>query len=124
MNNSNNLMAVLLVFLTVMMVVSGQSLWKYQLKKLENSDISIFKKYVIIGKTYTFWIGAFAYIFATIMWIYILSKFDFSLVHPLNCMGYILALIIGKYAFDEPVGLIRILGVIVIIIGVIIITRQ
>ena len=124
MNNSNNLMAVLLVFITVMMVVSGQSLWKYQLKKLEDSDMPIFKKYIFLIKSYTFWVGASAYIFATVMWIYILSKFDFSLVHPLNCMGYILALIIGKFVFNEPVGLIRILGVIVIIIGVIIITRQ
>ena len=121
---NNYLGAVILVFTTVALVVSSQSLWKYKLLQLQENNLSLLAKYIELAKSPIFWIGMLGYIIATIMWIYILSIYDFSLVHPLNSMGYILALLIGHFFFYEKVGLNRIAGVIAIIIGIIILTRR
>jgi multidrug transporter EmrE-like cation transporter len=46
-----------------------------------------------------------------------------SVAYPLMSLGYILTLVIGVLVFKEPISMSRILGVVVIIIGVILISR-
>lgn len=64
------------------------------------------------------------YAFASVLWIYILNKGELSYVYPIQSTAFIFALIIGITIFKEDLSLTKVLGVLVICLGVIIITRK
>ncbi|MHB1651890.1 MAG: EamA family transporter [Desulfitobacteriaceae bacterium] len=68
--------------------------------------------------------GLMVYAFASVLWIYILNKGELSYVYPIQSTAFIFALIIGTTAFKEHLTPTKIIGVLVICLGVIIITRK
>lgn len=117
---------VFLVLITVSIVLSGQTLWKLLLKRLayENPQFVLWRSWPLILKSPLFWLGAMTYTFATAMLIFILSIYDFSIVLPMSSMGYVMALLIGRFIFHEPVTLHKIGGVILILLGVLFLSRS
>ncbi len=59
-----------------------------------------------------------------LFWLYVLSKLDLSKAYPMVALGYVLTFILGWFFLDEPVKPMRIIGLIVIVSGVIIISRS
>jgi multidrug transporter EmrE-like cation transporter len=118
--------AVILIFITVSIVLLGQTMWKSLLKRLasEDQEFILWHSWPLILKSPLFWLGGVTYIVATVMLIFILSIYDFSIVTPLSSMGYILALLIGRFVFCEPLNLAKIAGVVLIIFGVFFLTRS
>ena len=69
-------------------------------------------------------LGVAFYVVSLAVWLMVLSRVDVSYAYPMLSVGYIVAALAGKYFFNEPLGLVRWAGIIVICIGVYLITRS
>jgi multidrug transporter EmrE-like cation transporter len=67
--------------------------------------------------------GLALYVISVLNWLIVLGRMELSVAYPLMSLGYILTLLIGAWLFHEPVTVVRVVGVLVIILGVVLITR-
>ncbi len=58
------------------------------------------------------------YFLQTLMWLHLGRHYQLSFVYPLLGVGYVLALFVGMAIFDEPFILRRLIGAMIIVIGV------
>lgn len=114
----------LLILLTIfnsILMVTGQTLWKLGASGKDVHSLGqllrLFLSPYIIG-------GLTVYAFASVLWIYVLNKGELSYVYPIQSTAFIFAMIIGTTIFKEELTLTKIVGVLVICLGVIIITRR
>ncbi|ANE48910.1 hypothetical protein SY83_13140 [Paenibacillus swuensis] len=117
-----------MIFIIVLTGVGGPPLIKLgamretnRINSIMSGDIlSVF--YVLINP-YIF-LGLVLYFVSAVTWIVILSKYQLSFVSPLLSVNYIFSLIVGYYLFQEPVNMARIIGAVIITIGVVIMTLK
>ncbi|HCU04704.1 MAG: 4-amino-4-deoxy-L-arabinose transferase [Gammaproteobacteria bacterium GWE2_42_36] len=68
--------------------------------------------------------GITCYVLSVILWLLVLSRTDVSIAYPLTSIGFILAPI-GAYLFlGENLSATRIVGILVILLGVYFVTRS
>ena len=70
------------------------------------------------------WISAICYMMSIVLWLVVLSKTDVSYAYPFLSIGYVLSVIVGYFAFHEAVTSIRVIGIAVICVGVVLISRS
>ena len=70
------------------------------------------------------WGAMASYAVSILMWMSVLSKVEVSFAYPFLSIGYIFAAVFGYMLFNEDLSMVRILGIIVICIGVILISRS
>ena len=114
-------MLIILTIFNSMLMVTGQTLWKLGATGKEVNTLGqllrlFLSPYVLAG--------LMVYAFASVLWIYILNKGELSYVYPIQSTAFIFALIIGTTIFKEQLTASKIIGVLVICLGVIIITRK
>ncbi|MEK4061086.1 MULTISPECIES: EamA family transporter [Paenibacillus] len=107
-----------LLLLNIIMLASGQILFKLGLGKmggvsLDNAWKALFNLYIIAG--------LFLYVFATLIWFVVLSRIPLSVAYPVQSIAYVLGLLAALFIFNEPVTLIKWVGMAVIMVGVLII---
>lgn len=68
--------------------------------------------------------GIALYIFSLGAWLLTLSRVEVSLAYPLTSLGYVFTALVGYYVLQENMGLMRIAGILVIMIGVYLVTRS
>jgi multidrug transporter EmrE-like cation transporter len=68
-------------------------------------------------------LGCVLYVASVVNWLIVLSRWELSVAYALMSMAYILTFVVGVWKFDEPVSAVRITGLVVIVLGVILITR-
>ncbi|MFA6170129.1 MAG: EamA family transporter [Candidatus Margulisiibacteriota bacterium] len=61
---------------------------------------------------------------SSLFWLVVLSRLPLSLVYPMVSIGYVLVALVSMYLFREPVSAVRWLGIVVIVAGVILISRS
>jgi multidrug transporter EmrE-like cation transporter len=66
----------------------------------------------------------FIYIFSIAIWIFVLSRVDVSIAYPFLSLGYVLNTVAAHYWLHERFTFLRIFGVVVILLGVFIITKE
>ena len=125
--NKLNLHALALAVICILLVVAGQTLMKLAIVRsggmpvLEIGIAGLVRKFV----SAPYILIAFAlYGVSAILWLQVLSKLDFSVAFPMVSMTYIGTLIIGRFMFDEPVNLCRVIGVLLICSGVFFVIRS
>ncbi len=70
------------------------------------------------------WGSGICYVLSIALWLVVLSKVDVSYAYPFLSIGYVLSAIAGYFFFAEHITLVRIVGIAVICIGVILISRS
>lgn len=116
----------ILFLVTTSLLVVGQALWKIASGQLtgaaQNGVVILLMKLIT---NIPFIVGCIFYVFATGLWIYLLGQYEYSKIYPIfvgTCV--ILALIVGSFFFGESQHLWnKVIGSIVIIIGIYIITN-
>lgn len=105
-----------LILLNTVILVAGQFLWKYGMMKttFKLDPLSIIK---ILFSPFIF-SGLVMYGFATILWLFILSRVPLSVAYPVQSIAYVLAVFGAYFIFHEPLSPTKIIGVILIILGV------
>jgi multidrug transporter EmrE-like cation transporter len=70
------------------------------------------------------WLGLICYAISVVVWILALSRVDVSIAYPMLSIGYIVNAVAASQLFNEPLGLGKVIGIGVIILGVYILARS
>jgi len=62
-------------------------------------------------------------VFAVLLWMYILKRYEFSIAYPLTSISYIFGIMAAQWILHESVPLTRWIGVGIIIVGVFFVAR-
>ncbi len=68
--------------------------------------------------------GLTLYVFSVGLWIIALSRVSVSIAYPMLSIGYVVNLFAASVLFNEPIGLNKAIGVLIIVIGVIVLARS
>jgi multidrug transporter EmrE-like cation transporter len=88
-------------------------------KSLFPTDIAFLKMFNL-----TSIFGLFLYGISALLWMIVLKKVDLSYAYPMVSLGYVLIFIASYYLFGEAINLTRVMGLVVIVIGIIILSRS
>ena len=68
--------------------------------------------------------GISFYVFSLVVWLMTLSRVEVSFAYPMSALGYVLTATVGYFLFNENVTLTRIIGIVVIMVGVCLVARS
>jgi multidrug transporter EmrE-like cation transporter len=115
--------AVLLI--AISLSVTGETMLKKGINGLDGLDFApptLLPTFLRIFTTPIILLG-FIFIFGgALFWLAVLSKWDLSLAYPLLSISYILSLFIGALVLGEHITPLRIVGVVVVVVGVVLLT--
>ena len=106
-----------LILLNTLILVSGQFLWKFGMMNKENSFSSVGEVIKLLLSPYIL-SGLTMYGFATVLWLFILTRVPLSVAYPLQSLAYVFAVFGAYFIFNESLSIMKIAGVLLIIIGV------
>ena len=106
-------MYISLLFASIILAVFAQLLFKaFSLSKPEDVEIYFYLiNYKLLG-------GFLLYFLSAILYLYALKKIDLSIAYPTISISYILIIFLSYYLFGEAVTSYKILGSILILLGV------
>ncbi|MDQ0161900.1 EamA family transporter [Aeribacillus alveayuensis] len=107
----------ILILANTLILVSGQFLWKFGIQKGSFSFKSLFSIFQMFLSPYIIG-GLFLYGFATVLWLFILSRVPLSVAYPIQSLAYIFAVVGAYFIFNESITIYTILGCIFIMLGV------
>lgn len=67
--------------------------------------------------------GLVCYVGSVVIWLLVLSRVQVGIAYPMISLGYIFTAIAAYYLFDEPLTMLRIVGIGVIMLGVYLVAR-
>jgi multidrug transporter EmrE-like cation transporter len=107
----------------VFFTVYGQLIVKWQVAKAGALPASFPEKMLFLIKlVLTPWImsSVVAGFLALLCWMTAMTRFDLSYAYPFMSLAFVLVLILGAAFFHEPVTLPKVLGVVLVTVGLII----
>ncbi|RLG11442.1 transporter [Candidatus Pacearchaeota archaeon] len=115
-----------LLFVCVIFAIVGQLFMKKGM--VNTGEINIrelfsLKLLSVLFEKYVF-IGLVAYVIGTMLWLVVLSKADLSYAYPILATSYIFIAILSWRFFGEFLSLYRMLGIMLIMIGVILLNLK
>lgn len=90
--------------------------WLSQLSPLKNIVNWLSSPMILLGLA--------IYVGATVIFMYLLDRFELTYFYPWTAITYVFAFFAGVAIFRESLDVHKILGVIIIIIGVVVISRS
>lgn len=121
-----NLISFGLIFIGVMLNAAAQILMKAGTNSIGYFEFSMANIVPIGWKLATEWhivVALICYALSVIIWILALSRLPVSIAFPLLSMAYIVTAVAAWYLLGEALSLTKVVGIVVIILGVIIISR-
>ena len=70
------------------------------------------------------WLGLICYAISVVVWILALSRVDVSIAYPMLSIGYIVNAVAASQLFNEPMGLGKVIGIGIIMLGVYVLARS
>lgn len=111
------LVAIISIVLATILTTTGQLLWKFGVKDIvDGAGLAAYINWAIF-------FGCVAYGLAAILMIIALKYWELSRIHPFLALGFVWVTLFAPLFLGEVIGLTRIIGIIVIIIGVVFIGR-
>ena len=121
-----NFISFALIFTGVMLNAAAQILMKAGTNSIGYFEFNMANIVPIGWKLATEWhivLALFCYALSVIIWILALSRVPVSIAFPLLSMAYIVTAVAAWYLLGEALSLTKVAGIVVIILGVIIISR-
>lgn len=112
-----------LIFLSVISGAVGQLLMKKAMKSVGLINAINFRLILRIMLNPLIIAGLFLYAIALFLWLIVLSKLELSYAAPLYSISYIFIAILSFIFLKESVTILRILGILIICLGVFVITK-
>ncbi|HPE41037.1 MAG TPA: EamA family transporter [Bacteroidales bacterium] len=84
-------------------------------------SLSYFKE---VFTNFNFALSGLSIAAASIIWMYVLKKFEFSVAYPLISISYVFGLLAAYFIFHETISWTRWLGVAIIMIGVVLVVQK
>jgi multidrug transporter EmrE-like cation transporter len=115
------------ILMTVLLTVFGQLVfkWRMDLKGTIPDGLVNKVKYILVAYMDPWIVSGFAAAFlASMFWSLTLTKFELSYAYPFTSLSFALVLILSIVIFKEPLTIQKLLGVLLIISGLIIVSRN
>ena len=126
MSSMKDIPAIFYILLSVFIVVLGQLLIKKGLNRLGIVSFSsnVIRTYLRIFLSPYVISGIVTYILSMFLWLYSLTKVDLSFAYPFLALSYTLILVFSRIFLHERISPLRIIGVFVICLGVLVVSRS
>ncbi len=116
-----------LILLSVLCTASAQLLLKYALQNQQLTDINIgtltpFFQTLLLNPYLI--LGLILFVLSAMLWLLVLSKAELSYAYPSLSISYVLTAVASWLLFNESLNSLRILGITIICIGVIALSRS
>lgn len=112
---------ILLILLNVLLLSSGQLLWKKGLTAAGGISLAnilqVFMSPLVAA-------GLLLYVVATVVWFAVLSRADLSYAYPLQSMAYVIGMIAAGLVLREVIPVTRWVGALIIMIGVAVVSYK
>ena len=120
-----NMSNILLILASVLLNAIAQLLIKKGMIGIGQVSINEIGRSIIPMLT-NIWLlcAMICYAVSILLWLSILSKVEVSFAYPFLSIGYIVTAVAGYAFFNENLSITRILGIVIICIGVIVISRS
>lgn len=104
------------------LLCGGQVFLKFALTRMGAFSWSL--RFVASQLTNWWWLGCgLCYAAATLLWMYIIKSFPFSMAYPMISLSYVLGMFAAILFFHETVPLTRWAGVLLIILGCVLVAK-
>ncbi len=120
-------LAILYILVSVVAGAAGQVLLKKGMGSMGPLTLSIDQLGNIlwrIGTNPYVVIGLAIYVTGTLFWLTALSRVDLSYAYPFASLSYVVMLVASWQLFNENITVVRLLGTLVVCLGVFIISRS
>jgi multidrug transporter EmrE-like cation transporter len=121
-----NLVSFTLIMIGVMLNAASQILLKAGTNAIGHFEFSAANILPIGWKLVTEWHILMAltfYVISVVIWILALSRVQVSIAYPMISLGYVVGAVAAWWLFDEALNPAKLVGIGVIILGVVIISR-
>lgn len=116
-------MEYLLVVLSVTMTTMGQIFQKLGAIRIKE-EMADGKGVIAAAANIHIFLGITTLGLGAFLWLMVLSRMDLSLAYPMMSLGYVLVTVASKYFFKEEIPMHRYLGIAIIILGIVLISRS
>lgn len=114
-----------LIVFDILLAVSGQFLIKQGMNAIGSfsgvSLINFFSRVIISPYIIA---GFVLYFISSFVWFAVLSRVDLSVAYPCLSLGYILVIILGYFFLKEPITVFKVIGSLLICLGVFFIFKK
>ncbi|GAB4212908.1 MAG: EamA family transporter [Roseiflexaceae bacterium] len=110
-----------LLIVAICLTVTGELLLKAGVDRVGEFSPEL----TVLVRTFTEWrvLLGFTLIFTgSLFWLGVISRADFSFAYPLLALSYVVSLIPARFILGENVTLNRVIGALIIVVGVIVVT--
>ena len=114
------------ILVSVLAGAIGQVLLKKGMSSMGPLTLSLSKLFSILWRMATnpyVIVGLFIYVGGTVFWLTALSRVDLSYAYPFASLSYVVMLAASWLLFRENISVVRLLGTLVVGVGVFIISR-
>lgn len=116
--------SLILIIATVCLNTAGQFMMKAGINKVGKIGLSNLMESFTRVITSWFVIGGFsAYAVSAVLWILVLSRAELSWAFPMVSLSYVVTALLAPFILNETFSVQRIVGILVICLGVFIISR-
>ena len=114
-----------LILLAVLLGATGQVIMKMGMKIYgEVSATSVWGQLIPILKVPQVFLGFVCYGVSAVLWIAVVSNVDLSLAYPMVSLAYVLVFLASWLFLGEHISPLRIAGPVIIVAGVLVISRS
>jgi multidrug transporter EmrE-like cation transporter len=114
-----------LILTAVLMGAAGQVIMKKgMLAYGEVSAGSVWRELIPILKVPFVSLGLLCYALSAVLWIAVVSKIDLSLAYPMVSVAYVAVFVASWLLFGEKISALRVAGLVLIVAGVLVISRS
>lgn len=115
------------IFLTVFFSVLSQLIIKWKMLEYSLDNRSIYEKFSFVLEMLLnpfIILSIILTLLSGLSWMIAMTKFDISYAYPFTSLGFVLILLCSHLLFNESITLYKLIGVLCIIIGIVIISRD
>jgi drug/metabolite transporter (DMT)-like permease len=112
-----------LVLVVTVLGAIGQTLLKLAINRVPpGSTLAIAARSLL--SDWAFYSGGAIVVAGGLTWLYTLSRADITFAMPFLGLGFITTMVTSAIVLHEPVGLLRLLGTVVIVVGMALVARS
>lgn len=110
-----------LILFSVLLNASAQLALKKGMMSL--GELNLSAAFVIKGVLNPFILAGLGfYAVSIVSWLIVLAKVNVSLAYPFLSVGFVFSALVAYFAFDEPLGAFKVLGILLICAGLVFLT--
>jgi len=114
---------IFVILIGILFASLGQVFWKIGMNAVGSINTFTYSDIVSIFSNLYIILGLLMYGLGTIFWLIALSQKDLSYVYPFISLTFIIVLFLSYFVLKEQVSTARIVGTLIIIIGLMVVVR-